>query len=540
MNFAKPLLLIFAAVAIVLIAGTFRTSELSDRPLHGDEAVNMFKFKTLYDDGTYIYDTADYHGPTLPYLTLIAAAVHEANDFESFPPSMYRAVAVAAGLALVALTFLLAPGIGYGAAAFAALLVAVSPAMVFYSRYYIHEMPLVVFTVLAILAGWRYAVTGKLTWALGLGVALALMHATKETAIITWFAAGVATLALLADHHRHHLNLDTARNLVTHHMLAAVVAGVAWVVIAVVLFSAFFTHARGPLDSVLAFLAYFDRGTGGEPLHVQPWHYYFTLLGWHRPVQPLIWTEALTLSLASVGLIAAAAGRGIAPRHLSMVRWLAVFTVTMIAVYAFIPYKTPWNVLSFLYGLMLLAGVGLMVLAWSIPRWIGTKLTAHRPAFVAVPLAVIVLVPVGWATWQLSTQTQTTISARFNSDRRNPYVYAHPSRRVVELGDRLNELASIHELGTETPVQLYDQGNYWPFPWYVRQLENVGYFDHLPTEDLRGPIVLIEAHMDDDAKLWEALGETHAGPFYAGIRPDHTLALYVRKDLWETYIDRRR
>ncbi|MEX0741436.1 MAG: hypothetical protein WD079_01480, partial [Phycisphaeraceae bacterium] len=139
-----------------------------------------------------------------------------------------------------------------------------------------------------------------------------------------------------------------------------------------------------------------------------------------------------------------------------------------------------------------------------------------------------------------STQTQTTISARFNSDRRNPYVYAHPSRRVVELGDRLNELASIHELGTGTPVQLYDQGNYWPFPWYVRQLENVGYFDHLPTEDLRGPIVLIEAHMDDEAKLWEALGETHAGPFYAGIRPDHTLALYVRKDLWETYIDRRR
>ena len=64
--------------------------------------------------------------------------------------------------------------------------------MVFYSRYFIHEMLLVFFSFLALAAGWRYWRSRKLGWALLAGAGLGLMHATKETFVITLAAAALA------------------------------------------------------------------------------------------------------------------------------------------------------------------------------------------------------------------------------------------------------------------------------------------------------------------------------------------------------------
>ena len=64
--------------------------------------------------------------------------------------------------------------------------------MVFYSRYFIHEMLLIFFTALAIGAGWRYTRTKRTRWAILSGVGLGLMFATKETFVLSMFAMTVA------------------------------------------------------------------------------------------------------------------------------------------------------------------------------------------------------------------------------------------------------------------------------------------------------------------------------------------------------------
>ena len=76
------------------------------------------------------------------------------------------------GTALILLLLLVADGIGRAAVVCAAFLTAVSPAMVFYSRYYIHEVLLTFFAFLALAAGWRYWRSRKIGWALLAGAGL--------------------------------------------------------------------------------------------------------------------------------------------------------------------------------------------------------------------------------------------------------------------------------------------------------------------------------------------------------------------------------
>ena len=74
------------------------------------------------------------------------------------------------------------PVLGLGAAAAAALLAALSPALVYYSRYYIHEVPLVAASFLALVGLCRYLQRPRPAWALLAGVAAGLMLECKHTA----------------------------------------------------------------------------------------------------------------------------------------------------------------------------------------------------------------------------------------------------------------------------------------------------------------------------------------------------------------------
>src|ERR1700754_3435339 len=59
-----------SCIAITAVAIFFRFAWLGLKPLHHDEGVNGFFLTNLVRDGVYKYDPANYHGPTLYYLTL--------------------------------------------------------------------------------------------------------------------------------------------------------------------------------------------------------------------------------------------------------------------------------------------------------------------------------------------------------------------------------------------------------------------------------------------------------------------------------------
>lgn len=184
--------LVLTLLMVAVGALALRLPELDQRPMHNDEAVNAILIQGLWERGEYRYNPDEYHGPALHYATLPFVWLSGDRDFDHLSERTLRWVVVAAGVALVLLVGLLRDALGTAATAFAALLLALSPAMVFYSRYFIHEMLLVAFTLLFLASAWRYGQSRNPGWAALAGAGLGLMHATKETFVITLAAIVLA------------------------------------------------------------------------------------------------------------------------------------------------------------------------------------------------------------------------------------------------------------------------------------------------------------------------------------------------------------
>lgn len=507
----RPLWLL---LLLALGAGlALRVCELGERPMHNDEAVNAIKFRRLWEHGGYKYDPNEHHGPTLAYATLAFERLTGAPDFAHFTEARLRWVTVLFGLGLLALLPLLVDGLGRRGTGWAALFTAVSPALVFYSDYYIHEMLLVFFSALVLAAGWRYWRTRQLGWMLLAGAGLGLLSATKETFVITLFAAGLA-LALNQTWNRL---IDAsgapvkAPQLNPAHLLAGL--GV-WVVVAAVLFTSFFTNPSGLLDSVRTYTPWLHRAEGASP-HIHPWDFYLRrLLFFHAGSGP-VWTEGLIFVLALVAAWAGFARRHLGKASASFVRFVALYSFLLGAFYSLLAYKTPWCALGFWHGAVLLAGVGAAVLARALRRrfaqWALSALLVAGAAHLA------------WLAW--------LADGAYAADQRNPYVYAQTSPDILNLVSQAEKLAAIAPEGNRLIVQVAAKSSdYWPLPWYFRAYPNVGWYDQLPAPP-RG--ALLVASPEFEAGIAEK--QFHATGIY-GLRPEVFLELFVRQDLWTAWM----
>ncbi len=511
--------LCIAAVAVGALA--FRLPRLTMRPMHPDEANQAVRTGILYDTGVYRYDPSQHHGPSLYYLSLAPLAASGARDFAASDEFDYRIVPAVFGAGLVLLLLLIADGIGRTAAVAAGILTAVSSAMVFYSRYYIQEMTLVFFTFAAIVLAWRYVETRSIVWAVAAGAAVGLMHATKETWVL---AAGAAAAAIVLAAAWTRLRDGKAIEIRPLLGARAIIAGAAAaVLVAAALYSSFGANLQGPLDSVLAFGNYVTRAGAGEgELHSHPWHSYLLTLIYDRRGPGIVWTEGLIVGLAAVGIVAALARKGGADGRATLLRFLAFYTVILTAVYAAIPYKTPWCMLSFLHGMILMAGVGAAAVIGWMPRFWGKAAACIVLGLLAAHL--------GWQAYRLNY--------RFYADERNPYNYAYASSDVQNLARLMERLAESSPDGRNLLIKVISPENYWPLPWYLRRFnpDRVGYYEEAPADpDATVVIMSPTVQAEVEARLKGRYNKQAA----FGLRPGVLLLVYVDDALWEKFVARQ-
>ena len=541
-----------ALVAIALTAGlALRLARLDVRPMHHDEANQAVKFGALLEGGGYRYDVHDHHGPTLYYLTLPAAWLRGQATLAALDEATLRGVPAVFGAGTLLLLPLMSGGIGRTAVASGAVLMALSPAMVFYSRMFIQESLFACFTLAFVIAVGRVADSGLppapttavgspppasraggLAWPALAGVAAGLAVATKETAAIV-LPAAVAACAIAW------WSLGARRPPAAPLGRAVVVGLAAAAATAALFYSSFFTVPAGVLDPIAAAGTYVARGVDPAS-HGQPWHYYVTLLAYSAS-GGLWWSEALVLALALVGAVTAwrlprpagvahdasrGPANGEAPvagaqtfRTAFWARYLTCNLVIAAAIFSAIRYKTPWNLLPFYVGAFALAGIGVSTLIQAPPS------RALRAA-VAVTLAVAAG-QLGWQAWRAA--------ATYAADPRNPYVYAQTVPDAVRMAARIRALAAEHPDGSRMQVSVIAPPHQqWPLPWYLRSMPHVGYWD-TPGDALAQHAPVVVASIDHAAALDDALGDDYVSEFF-GLRPEVLLALYIERGLWDRFL----
>jgi uncharacterized protein (TIGR03663 family) len=501
----------------ILGALALRCPQLALRPMHNDEAVNAEKIRDLWQAGQYAYDPNEHHGPTLYYLTLPFVWLSGARDYDHLSEVALRAVSVFFGVLLILLLWLSADALGRPATLVAALLTAVSPAMVFYSRYFIHEMILVWASMLVLAAAWRYTQTPRALWAALAGVGVGLMYATKETFVIALAAMVVGVACTLLWARWRGDAMPIASGWQRKHLLVGLAAAAA---VSLLFITSFFTNASGPLDSLRTYAPWLKRAGGASP-HIHPWSFYLERLVWFKEARGPVWSEGLIAALALVGGICAFARSSLTGANIAWARFLTFYTVLLTAAYSIISYKTPWCLLGFLQPMILLAGVGAVSLV---------QLVRARAAKVGVSLLLIAAAAhLGWQAWRASFP--------YAADRRNPYVYAQTVPDVLNLVNKVEELAKVHADGNQMLIKvMVPDSDYWPLPWYLRQFKTVGWWGKIPA-DPYAPVMIVGAPFH--ARFDEKSDKAWVMVQFFELRPRFFLELYVQFELWQKYIESR-
>ncbi|RKY10350.1 MAG: hypothetical protein DRP65_06770 [Planctomycetota bacterium] len=513
---------VFVLVAAAALA--IRLPRLTARPMHGDEAVNAVKFGQLLEEGFYRYDPHEYHGPTLNYFTLIAAWLGSAEKLAQVGEFTLRIVPVFFGVLLVLMLLLLVDGLGKWTVIFAAALTAVSPAMVFYSRYYIHETLLVCFTFGVIVSGYRYAQTKCLTWAILTGLFTGLAYTTKETCIIAFASMVLAVLLTLIVFRRprHNGGGEPAVNI--RHIIAAAATAI---IISVLFYSSFFTNSSGVLDSVRAYGTYLNRATQ-DPLHIHPWYYYLKMLIYSRYGAGPVWSEGLIIVLAGTGFVVAMKAKSSQNNNVQLLRFFAFYTLVSTVIYSAIGYKTPWSMLTFLHGMIVLAAIGATGLIQLCPNLLSRRV-----------LGLIFIFGLFHLTWQAYQANYT-----FSSDQRNPYVYAHTTNDIFQITERVEQIAQVHPDRYSMHIEVICPNNdYWPLPWYLRRFNRVGWYSKVDDSAPIAPLIIaspaVEAALG--RKIYEVAPQGERNLYVPlfdtclELRPTVEITGFVTKDLRDKF-----
>lgn len=414
------------------MAAALRYPALGDRPLHHDESLDAWFSWRVAHGHEYAYDPA-YHGPLRFFLTAGLFRVLGEGEVVA------RLLAATCGVGVVALTGALRRWLGDVGSLAAAALLAVSPSMLYFSRFGREDMPfaLLELGLLVAVASW---LTRPRHWHPPVaGALLAAAFATKETSFIVVAVLGsyLGGLALLERFDRRGAPGVVAAFLAPGGRALALGA-FTFVAVFSALFSVGFTDPGGIADGAFDGLDYWlsqqpvNRGS-------QPWPFYLAILAGY---------EWVVVPLAVLGAV-------VVVRRPDPVRGLVLWTaVANLLIYSWASERFPWLVVHPLLPMALLAGLGVERLA--------AATRSSRPRLVAAGVA-------GAGALALSLAVAVPAVYLGPTDPRQLLVAVQTSDQLLDVRDRIEEAYEAHPEALPPKVVIDTGGSAtWPWAWYLR------------------------------------------------------------------------
>lgn len=234
------------------------------------------------------------------------------------------------------------------------------------------------------------------------------------------------------------------------------------------------------MDSMSTYGNYMSRA-GANEIHGHPWYYYIGILAWSRGPGHIIWTEIPVMALSLYGMITVFSKK-VTTKTDRYSRILALFTLILFSLYSVIPYKTPWNMLTFYFGMIWMAGYGAVHLLRKVEKY-----------WLKMLVNICLLVAAIYLLFQVY-MTNTIYPA----EPTNPYVYAHTCMDIYHMCSRIEEVTSNGTQGKDIYLQvLSPEHDYWPLPWYLRKYSNVGWWDHVDMETPLAPLIIASPVLEE-------------------------------------------
>ncbi len=430
------------------------------KPPQHDEGVNGWFIDDIQHTGFYEYSADAYHGPLHYYLLYFFNLLFGRSHFA------LRLSAVLFGFFGVFLITRLRPYVGKRTAYAAAFLAAVSPGMVFYSRYAIHESGLFFFAVLTLLGHFRLGAERdrKALWIFGSGVTgMILMKETWIIMVSALFFAAVLQTAFekfspYGGAGAAFQGLSRPPRLFKWRDVFEVTA--VCLAVLVVFYSGFFLNWKGMVNLGGSFSAWIINGVSeseGQRGFWKPFGYWLTLFARYE------WQCLIgLLALYPVWLKGSRAQR-----------FLAAYAAGCLLAYSVIPYKTPWCVMQIIWPLLLVMASGFALMMENRKR---LRMLAY-------------LLFVGLGAWSLVS----TVRLNFfhYTDDKEPYVNIQTYPEVIRMTDMIRDAAQRDPRKRHMPIQIVMKA-YWPLSWLLGDFSKVSY--HAKTLPLfaDGAVIFVE------------------------------------------------
>lgn len=421
-------LLFFTALII-------RCLSLDLKLFHHDEAIHAWFAYNLINTGNYLYDPA-YHGPLLYYLTGGAFLLLGDSDV------IARLLPALFGAAIIPLFWVLnrEGWMSKNHAVMGALFVAVSPSMVYFSRFLRHDVFQLFFTVALFVMLLLYFDTGRWKYTLGIGVAAACGLCLKEDMPLTLAIFGSFIVWMLAAG-----RLQLPKRWIRDLFSGVLIIGV----IGTLFYSSFLSHPEMLFLAPGKAIAHWFGVQGECRICGAPWYYLFLLIIYELPILIFaivgVWwygikengfSEIRTGILRYAHFVQKGTGiveqyRGIPNKHHFFVLFALYWAILSGFCYAAIGEKVPWLLIHQLFPLILLAAYGLQ---------------GKKVLLVGLGLAVIFLIGM------------TGHVCFTPGDLNEPIVQTQNSE----------DLIPVMDLIASSSMSVVTTDAYWPFPWYFR------------------------------------------------------------------------
>ena len=571
-----------SCAAITAVASFLRFFQLGLKPFHHDEGVNGFFLTSLFREGTYKYDPANYHGPTLYYIPLFFSKLFGLNTIS------VRASVAIFGVLMVVLAFFLRPWIGKIGALAAALFLALSPGMVFISRYFIHEI-FFIFLALALVVSVLYFIRNETAGPFAVGWMVLLL-------LVCFLPSGLMLAGYLGG---DNMTLVWAFRLAFFVVEAVLVYLVMRMILA--------WNGGRPIYMMLA--------SASIALMFATKETAFITLGTMLIAIPCVWiwqkfygvkNEPDELGEADDAItwanFRAAAGEGndltllivavaVVFAYVNVLFFSSFFTYAEGVQKAFEAYaiwtKTGtkdhtqsgfWGYLRWMFGygqadskiqtavegaIILLSAVGTLIAffkgrhrvamfigLWALGLFIAYSLIPYKTPWLALsfllPMCLIAgyginelfrsenaaaraggaLLGIGAAAL-LAYQTYTLNFVHYDNNDRT-YVYAHTKREFLEMMRRIDHYAAKSGKGRETAVDIISP-DYWPMVWYTNDYPKAVY--HGRMIDNSTAELIVAKKTDQDREVMAKYSSKYKLEGIYPLRPGVDLVLLVRNDL---------